>query len=71
MAGLDAFYWPPHCAACQQAAQYLRERARTVADMLDLMTEEYTFIKRPVLVRGEQALAGFTPNSYERFFGEA
>ena len=49
----------------------LQDKDLATDDMLDLMTEEYTFIKRPVLVRGERALAGFTPKSYERFFGEA
>ncbi len=40
-------------------------------DMLDLMAREYTFIKRPVLVSGERAVAGFTGKNYERFFDEA
>ena len=35
--------------------------------MLRLMAEEYTFIKRPVLIIGERAIAGFTPKAYERF----
>jgi len=28
-------------------------------DLIKLMTEEYTFIKRPVIVRGNRALSGF------------
>ncbi|HZS45890.1 MAG TPA: arsenate reductase family protein [Blastocatellia bacterium] len=28
-------------------------------DLLRLMSEEYTFIKRPVIVRGNKAVAGF------------
>lgn len=48
----------------------LYERLLSTDDMIQLMSEEYTFIKRPVLVRGMRALAGFTPKSYDRFFGE-
>lgn len=33
-------------------------------EMLDLMTEEYTFIKRPVLVFGDKATAGFSEKIY-------
>ena len=36
-------------------------------EMLDLMAEEYTFIKRPVLVSGEKAVAGFSEKNYEKF----
>jgi arsenate reductase len=39
-------------------------------DLLDLMTEEYTFIRRPVLVRDGRAVAGFTPKTYDRFLSE-
>jgi arsenate reductase len=28
-------------------------------DLISLMSEEYTFIKRPVIVRGDKALSGF------------
>jgi arsenate reductase-like glutaredoxin family protein len=38
--------------------------------MLDLMAQEYTFIKRPVVVDGERAVAGFTGKNYDRFFDE-
>ena len=38
----------------------LRERDLTEEDLLRLMTEEYTFITRPVIVRGERATAGFS-----------
>jgi arsenate reductase (glutaredoxin) len=40
----------------------LREVPAT--EMLDLMTEEYTFIKRPVLVIDGKAIAGFSEKSY-------
>jgi arsenate reductase len=48
----------------------LDERELTTDEMLRLMTEEYTFIKRPVLVRDNRGIAGFTPKSYDRFFGK-
>jgi arsenate reductase (glutaredoxin) len=38
----------------------LHEREVSSAEMLDLMANEYTFIKRPVLVVGERATAGFS-----------
>lgn len=42
----------------------LNERELSEAEMIDLMTEEYTFLKRPILVVGDKAVAGF----FERFF---
>ncbi|HEU0012664.1 MAG TPA: ArsC/Spx/MgsR family protein [Longimicrobium sp.] len=37
----------------------LHERHLTDDDLLRLMTEEYTFVTRPVVVRGNRATAGF------------
>lgn len=48
----------------------LNEREVSPTEMLDLMTEEYTFIKRPVLVIGGKAVAGFFERSFERFLEE-
>ena len=45
----------------------LNEREVTPSEMLDLMTEEYTFLKRPILVVGEHATAGFFEKSFESF----
>ncbi|HEX8636579.1 MAG TPA: ArsC/Spx/MgsR family protein [Pyrinomonadaceae bacterium] len=42
----------------------LNERELSEAEMIDLMTNEYTFLKRPILVVGDKAIAGF----FERFF---
>lgn len=42
----------------------LNERELSETEMIDLMTNEYTFLKRPILVIGDQAIAGF----FERFF---
>ena len=42
----------------------LNERELSEAEMIDLMTGEYTFLKRPILTVGDQAIAGF----FERFF---
>ncbi|NNE98701.1 MAG: Spx/MgsR family RNA polymerase-binding regulatory protein [Pyrinomonadaceae bacterium] len=38
-------------------------------DLLDYMIEEYTFIRRPVLVFGEKALAGFSKKKYDELLG--
>ncbi|MEO8648504.1 MAG: ArsC/Spx/MgsR family protein [Acidobacteriota bacterium] len=45
----------------------LSERVLTNEEMLDLMTEEYTFLKRPVMVIGGKAVAGFFERSFEAF----
>ncbi|MBI3015063.1 MAG: hypothetical protein HYY65_08415 [Candidatus Tectomicrobia bacterium] len=34
-------------------------------EMIRLMAQEYTFISRPVVVRGEKATAGFSKGRYE------
>ncbi|GAC1399775.1 MAG: arsenate reductase family protein [Pyrinomonadaceae bacterium] len=46
---------------------------RTLSDdeMLSLMCEDYTFIKRPVVVKNELAMAGWTPKTYTQLFGES
>lgn len=38
----------------------LHERQFTDDDLLRLMTEEYTFVTRPVIVCGDRATAGFS-----------
>jgi arsenate reductase len=45
----------------------LNEREIAGDEMLDLISEEYTFIKRPVLVNGKRAICGFSPKSYDSF----
>jgi arsenate reductase len=45
----------------------LNERELSNAEMLDLMASDYTFIKRPVLVSGEKAIAGFSEKRYKEF----
>ena len=42
----------------------LNERKLSAKEMIDLMTGEYTFLKRPILKIGDHAIAGF----FERFF---
>lgn len=49
----------------------LNERELSTAEMIQLMTEEYTFIKRPVLASDGRAVAGFTPKSFDRFLEQA
>lgn len=48
----------------------LHEQKLSTDEMLNLMAREYTFIKRPVLVSGGRAVAGFTGKNYERLFDE-
>lgn len=45
----------------------LNEREVPPAEMLDLMTDEYTFLKRPIIVIGNRAVAGFFEKSFESF----
>lgn len=45
----------------------LNEREVPPAEMLDLMTAEYTFLKRPIMVINDQAIAGFFEKSFESF----
>lgn len=42
----------------------LKEKNLSEDEMLDLMTEEYTFLQRPILVMNGKAIAGF----FERFW---
>jgi arsenate reductase-like glutaredoxin family protein len=46
-------YWLPYCSTCR-----LHERTLSDDDLLRLMAEEYTFVIRPVVVRGERAMVG-------------
>ena len=45
----------------------LNERKLSDEEMLNLMASEYTFIKRPVLVSGDKAIAGFSEKRYKEF----
>lgn len=42
----------------------LSERELSEEEMIELMSNEYTFLKRPILVRNGKAIAGY----FERFF---
>ncbi len=44
----------------------LRDKEISKNEMLDLMTTDYTFLKRPILVLNNKAIAGF----FEKFFDE-
>ena len=46
----------------------LRDKTLSEAEMLDLMANEYTFLKRPILVAGDTAIAGFFEKEYDEFF---
>ena len=51
--------------AMKYRAMGLHRRKLLESDMIDLMTDEYTFIRRPVLITGKMALAGFSKKKYE------
>lgn len=46
----------------------LNEMELSDDDLLKYMFEEYTFIRRPVLVYGDVALAGFSKKKYDELF---
>lgn len=48
----------------------LKDKNLTGEEMLDLMTDEYTFLKRPILVAGDTAAAGFFEREYDAIFGK-
>lgn len=48
-------------------AMRLNERELSDDEMLDLMASEYTFIKRPVLILNDKAIAGFSEKRYKEF----
>ncbi|HQU84800.1 MAG TPA: Spx/MgsR family RNA polymerase-binding regulatory protein [Pyrinomonadaceae bacterium] len=48
----------------------LNERTLSNAEMLDLMTDEYTFLKRPILVIDGKAEAGFFEKFMNKFLDE-
>ena len=48
----------------------LGERELSAGEMLDLMAQEYTFLKRPVLVYKGKAIAGFFEKFWDRFLDE-
>ncbi len=45
----------------------LGERELSAEEMLDLMEGEYTFLKRPILVIDDKAVAGFFEKTFESF----
>ena len=48
----------------------LNERELSNEEMLDLMAEEYTFLKRPILVFKGKAIAGFFEKFWNQFLEE-
>jgi len=46
----------------------LRDKTLSENEMLDLMANEYTFLKRPILVASGTAIAGFFEKEYDEFF---
>ncbi len=48
----------------------LNERDLSDAEMIDLMTTDYTFLKRPILVVNGQATAGYFEKFFDIFLNE-
>ena len=48
----------------------LNERELADAELLDLMSQEYTFLKRPILTIDDQTIAGFFEKSMNAFLDE-
>ncbi len=51
--------------AMKYRAMGLHEREVSEKEMIKLMVDEYTFIRRPVLVYEDMALAGFSKKKYD------
>ncbi len=47
----------------------LHEKELSEDDLFRLMSEEYTFITRPVIVNGDQATAGWAPKRIDALVG--
>ena len=45
----------------------LKDKTLSENEMLDLMAGEYTFLKRPIIVAGNKAIAGFFERIYDDF----
>lgn len=45
----------------------LRERELSEDEMLDLMANEYTFLKRPIVVKNGRAMAGYLERLFDTF----
>ncbi len=48
----------------------LNERELSGKEMFDLMADEYTFLKRPILVMNGKAVAGFFEKTMNQFLDE-
>ena len=46
----------------------LAGRELSEEDLLKYMTEEYTFLKRPVVIVGKKTAAGFSAKTYDELF---
>ncbi len=55
--------------AMKYRAMGLHERELSEDEMVRLMTEEYTFVTRPVVVRGDRATAGFSAEKIDSLVG--
>ncbi|MFV0387171.1 MAG: arsenate reductase family protein [Pyrinomonadaceae bacterium] len=53
--------------AMKYRAMGLEKRELKDSELIDLMTDEYTFIRRPVVISDEFAIAGFSKKKYDEF----
>ena len=56
--------------AMKYRSMKLNERDLSEDEMIELMTEEYTFIRRPVIVTNGRAISGFSVKRLEAFLNE-
>ncbi len=49
----------------------LHEQQLSEDDLLRLMAEEYTFVTRPVIVRGDRAITGFSTRRIDELTAES
>lgn len=55
--------------AMKYRAMGLHEREVSEDERVKLMAEEYTFVTRPVIVRGDRATAGFSAKRVDALVG--
>jgi arsenate reductase len=55
--------------AMKYRAMGLHEREVPEDEMVRLMSEEYTFVTRPVIIRGDRATAGFSAKRVDELVG--
>ena len=72
--GLAKMLGGPEGLFSKRAVKYremrLGEREVLADEMLDLMAAEYTFLKRPIMVIGDKAIASFFERTFDTFLAD-